>query len=71
MLGKIIGTDWLTRRRSEDQVTGLWVRIVRTRFSVQIMNKGNDPVLQLDWTTASQTLGITISRSVSGCYEQR
>ena len=58
MLGEIIGTDWLTRRRSEDQVTGLWMRILRTHFSVQIMKKGNNPVLQLDWTTASQTLGI-------------
>jgi hypothetical protein len=58
MLGEIIGTDGLTRRRSEDQVTGLWVQTLRTHFNVQIMKKGNNPVLQLDWTTASQTLGI-------------
>src|SRR6201987_1239712 len=58
MLGERIRTDWLSRRRSEDQVTGFWIEILRTHFSVQIMKKGNDPVLQLDWTTASQTLGI-------------
>jgi hypothetical protein len=58
MLGELIGTDWLTRRRSEDQVTGLWTQILRTLFSVQITKKGNNPALQLDWTTASGTLGI-------------
>jgi hypothetical protein len=57
MLGEIIGTDWLTRRRSEDQVTGLWIQILRTHFSVQITKKGNNPALQLDWTTASRTFG--------------
>jgi hypothetical protein len=58
MLGETIGTDWLTRRRSEDQVTGLWVQILRTLFSIQITKKGNNPALQPDRTTASRTLGI-------------
>jgi hypothetical protein len=39
--------------RCVDQVMGLWIEILRTHFSVQIMKKGNNPVLQLDWTTAS------------------
>jgi len=58
VLGEIVGTDWLSRRRPEDQVTGLWIEILHTHFSLQIMKKGNNPALQLDWTTASQTLGI-------------
>jgi len=58
VLGEIVGTDWLSRRRFEDQVTGLWIEILRTHFSLQIMKKRNNPALQLDWTTAFQTLGI-------------
>jgi len=58
MVGEIIGTDWLTRRRSKDQVTGLWIQILRTLFSLQITEKGNNPALQLDWTAASRMPGI-------------
>jgi hypothetical protein len=31
------------------------MEILHTHFSVQIMKKGNNPALQLDWSTASQT----------------
>ena len=73
MLGEIIGIDWLPRRRSEDQVTGLWVQIVRTRFRVQIMEKGTIQLCNLIGRRLRNAwyLRSTISHSVSGCYEQR
>jgi hypothetical protein len=45
MLGERIRIDWLSRRRSEDQVTSLWIEILRTRFRLQITKKGNNPAL--------------------------
>src|SRR5207247_8761905 len=35
MLGEIIGMDWVSRRRFEDQVTALWTQTVGARFRLQ------------------------------------
>jgi hypothetical protein len=52
---ELIGVDWLPRRRSEDQVIGLWTRIVPARFRLQITKKSSHPTLQFDRPTASRT----------------
>jgi hypothetical protein len=46
ILSEIIGTDWLSPRRSEDRVMRLWTQIVRTRFRLQITKRSNNPTLQ-------------------------
>jgi len=58
MLSEIIGTDWLSRWRSEDQAMGLWTQIGRARFPLQMTQKSNDPTLQFDRPTASRTFRI-------------
>jgi hypothetical protein len=56
MLGQIVGIDWLSRHRSEDQVMGLWTQIVRPRLRLQITRQFRD--------TARDT---EISNAISAC----
>jgi len=58
MLGEIIGMDWVSRRRFEDQVTALWTQTVGARFRLQITKKRNNPALQFDRPTAPRTFRI-------------
>jgi hypothetical protein len=58
MLGEIIGIDWFSQRRSEDQVMALQTQIVHARFRLQITKNSNNPALQFDGPTASRTFCI-------------